>query len=78
MHYYTEFTSNPYGAEPAASNHGFSQLPVIRIIYAGKGMVAIFFVLSGFVLAYSPLRKITSMSESYNDNIAAEVRYPTN
>lgn len=78
MHYYKEFTSNPYGAEPAASNHGFSQLPVIRIIYAGRGMVAIFFVLSGFVLTYSPLRKITSMSERHHDNDAIEVRYPAN
>ncbi|KAI0175461.1 hypothetical protein BJ166DRAFT_588196 [Pestalotiopsis sp. NC0098] len=67
MHYYREFMMNPYGAEPAADNHGFSQLPVIRIIYAGKGMVAIFFVLSGFVLTYSPLKKITSISERHQD-----------
>lgn len=67
MHYYRDFMSNPYGAEPAANNHGFSQLPIIRIIYAGKGMVAIFFVLSGFVLTYSPLKKITSISERHQD-----------
>lgn len=76
MHYYREFMMNPYGAEPAADNHGFSQLPVIRIIYAGKGMVAIFFVLSGFVLTYSPLKKITSISERHQDQgDAIEVRH---
>jgi peptidoglycan/LPS O-acetylase OafA/YrhL len=71
MHYYRDFMSNPYGAEPAASNHGFSQLPIIRIIYAGKGMVAIFFVLSGFVLIYSPLKKITTMAERRQDHSTA-------
>ncbi|KAM0334431.1 hypothetical protein ACHAQA_001457 [Verticillium albo-atrum] len=34
------------------------QLPFLRVIYAGKPMVHIFFVISGFVLAYKPLRQI--------------------
>lgn len=32
------------------------QLPYIRVLYAGRPMVHIFFVISGFVLAYKPLR----------------------
>ncbi|ETS73112.1 hypothetical protein PFICI_15287 [Pestalotiopsis fici W106-1] len=74
IHYFREFASNPYGAEPASSNHGFSQLPIIRIIYAGKGMVGIFFVLSGFVLTYSPLKKITAMSKRrWEDRMTTEL-----
>ncbi|KAK6085448.1 acyltransferase [Seiridium cupressi] len=70
-HYYRSF-NNPYGAEPVEENHGISQLPIIRIIYAGKGMVAVFFVLSGFVLSYSPLRKINgSLSTSSASSLVA-------
>ncbi|KAM0809824.1 putative Acyltransferase 3 domain-containing protein [Seiridium cardinale] len=43
VHYYREFVSNPYGADPPENNHGISQIPIIRVMYAGKGMVAIFF-----------------------------------
>ncbi|KAK9788650.1 putative Acyltransferase 3 domain-containing protein [Seiridium cardinale] len=68
VHYYREFVSNPYGADPPENNHGISQIPIIRVMYAGKGMVAIFFVLSGFVLTYSPLRKIASLSAQRDDS----------
>ncbi|ETS84787.1 hypothetical protein PFICI_02812 [Pestalotiopsis fici W106-1] len=56
------FFFHAYGAEPAENNRYFTQLPIIRVIWAGKGMVAVFFVLSGFVLAHSPLRNITNHS----------------
>lgn len=39
-------------------NSHFLQLPVIRILVSGHSSVCIFLVLSGFVLSYSPLRKI--------------------
>ncbi|KAI9729515.1 MAG: hypothetical protein M1818_008487 [Claussenomyces sp. TS43310] len=32
------------------------QLPFVRIIYSGRFMVAIFFVLSGYVLSYKPIQ----------------------
>jgi peptidoglycan/LPS O-acetylase OafA/YrhL len=32
------------------------QLPIIRLFYAGRASVAIFFVISGFVLSYKPLQ----------------------
>jgi len=48
----------PYRADD--NNYHFFQLPYIRLVYCGMFMVAIFFVLSGFVLAYSPLKKINT------------------
>lgn len=39
-----------------AKNHWFLQLPMIRIIHSGKFMVAIFFVISGYVLSYRGLK----------------------
>lgn len=34
------------------------QLPLVRILYSGRPMVHIFFVISGFVLSYKPLKAI--------------------
>lgn len=36
------------------------QLPIIRILWSGNAMVAIFFVISGYVLSYKPLRQMHS------------------
>ncbi|KAH8197618.1 hypothetical protein TruAng_008202 [Truncatella angustata] len=55
-----------FGAEPAAQNLIFVQFPIIRVLYAGTAMVCLFFVLSGFVLSYSPLQKIDSNGSSNN------------
>jgi peptidoglycan/LPS O-acetylase OafA/YrhL len=46
--------SNGYGAND--SNTNFFQLPGIRIIYSGRGMVSTFFVISGYVISYKALR----------------------
>ncbi|KAL2065394.1 hypothetical protein VTL71DRAFT_3064 [Oculimacula yallundae] len=46
-----------YGT-PDQSSRNFFQLPLVRVIYAGRGMVCIFFVISGYVLSYSPLKKM--------------------
>jgi hypothetical protein len=35
-----------------------AQLPYIRVIFSGFGMVCLFFVISGYVLSYSSLQKI--------------------
>lgn len=61
--FYGSNYQRPYGAIPAEENHAITQLPILRMIYAGTAMVCIFFVLSGFVLAYSPLRKINAPSQ---------------
>lgn len=41
-----------------AGNTHIIQLPFLRIIHTGHSMVCIFLVMSGFVLSYSPLRKM--------------------
>lgn len=43
--------------DPSLSAH-FIQLPILRVLYNGQGMVAIFFVVSGYVLSYKPLKLI--------------------
>jgi peptidoglycan/LPS O-acetylase OafA/YrhL len=49
------FIDVAYLATPADT--AFIQLPVIRVLVSGHFMVALFFILSGFVLAYGPLKK---------------------
>lgn len=56
----------PYGAD--ANNYHFWQLPFVRLAHCGLFMVAVFFVLSGFVLAYSPLKKINTPSDPARDS----------
>ncbi|KAI1734107.1 hypothetical protein F4680DRAFT_471412 [Xylaria scruposa] len=59
MDKYRDFIFKPYGAVQNDNKlEHFIQLPFIRALIAGKGMVCVFFVLSGFVLSYSSLRKI--------------------
>jgi peptidoglycan/LPS O-acetylase OafA/YrhL len=53
----------------------FIQLPYIRLLISGRFMVAIFFVLSGYVLSYKPLqlsRKHENRSPLY-DNLASGI-----
>ncbi|RSL78710.1 hypothetical protein CEP51_007959 [Fusarium floridanum] len=46
-----------YGA-PGENKHLVMQLPFIRLIVHGRAMVAIFFVISGYALSFSPLKFI--------------------
>ncbi|CZR51556.1 uncharacterized protein PAC_01433 [Phialocephala subalpina] len=48
--------SHGYNSIPGTTS--IFQAPIIRIIYAGRGMVTIFFVFSGYVLSYKALRQI--------------------
>ncbi|KAL2870244.1 acyltransferase family protein [Aspergillus lucknowensis] len=43
-------------------NFHFYQLPIIHVLVSGHIMVAIFFVISGYVLSYKPLKLIRSRS----------------
>jgi peptidoglycan/LPS O-acetylase OafA/YrhL len=45
---------------PGYENHHLIQMPIVRVIIAGRFMVAIFFILSGFVLSYGPLKRVHS------------------
>jgi peptidoglycan/LPS O-acetylase OafA/YrhL len=40
----------------SSPTHSMLQLPFLRLVASGRGMVTTFFVLSGFVLSYKPLR----------------------
>ncbi|KAL0474625.1 acyltransferase 3 [Neurospora intermedia] len=43
---------------PETATTGWIQLPFLRIIFSGRPMVHIFFVISGFVLSYKPIKAI--------------------
>lgn len=79
---YEAWIFRPYGAqEPdAASNLHFFQLPWIRALHTGKGMVCVFFALSGYVLAYSPARKMNApgpRAASYGDEMLTSLASST-
>lgn len=45
-----------YGSGNPENTSFFMQLPFIRLVYSGRGMVAVFFVISGYVLSYKAIR----------------------
>lgn len=47
-----------YGQNPANEGSSWLQLPFFRIIFSGRPMVHIFFIISGFVLSYKPISAI--------------------
>lgn len=50
------------------------QLPFIRVIYCGLPMVHIFFVISGFVLSYKPMKLIKAQNyEELNKTLSSSV-----
>lgn len=72
MEIYRPWIFRPYGLGTPGENEYFFQLPIVRILHTGKGMVCLFFVLSGFVLSYSPLRKINN-SGSHSEKVGDEI-----
>lgn len=68
MHHYTEenvgWFSEPYGLYEDGAPSSPLQLPFIRVLYSGRPMVHIFFIISGFVLSYKPIRQIHSQQYS--------------
>ena len=52
-------TPDPDSQSPSAFKD-FLRLPVVRLLYSGPPMVAIFFVISGFVLSSKPLKLMRS------------------
>lgn len=49
-----------FGYGYGEDNYWIHQLPILRLVYSGHAMVAIFFVLSGYVLSHKPLKMIRS------------------
>lgn len=60
MDIYRPWIFKAYGVGEPGVNEYFFQLPIVRVLHTGKGMVCLFFALSGFVLSYSSLRKINN------------------
>lgn len=47
-----------WGAAGASLPPSWIQLPFLRVVFSGRPMVHIFFVISGFVLSYKPVRAL--------------------
>lgn len=64
MGHYTEETvgwyTEPYGLYEDKAPSSPLQLPLLRVIYSPRPMVHIFFIISGYVLSYKPLKQIHS------------------
>lgn len=56
----------------------FLQLPFFRLLYSGRPMVHIFFVISGFVLSYKPLKAIRArdLDKCYTSLASSTFRRP--
>ncbi|KAH7045332.1 acyltransferase family-domain-containing protein [Macrophomina phaseolina] len=60
---YTLTSVRGYGVDPTgSSNRWVHQLPFIKLLYGGRSMVCVFFVLSGYVLSRKPLMTVRSQS----------------
>lgn len=68
MGHYTEenfgWYTEPYGAYEDGARSSPLQLPFIRVVYSARPMVHIFFIISGYVLCYKPLKQIHSQQYS--------------
>ncbi|KAH8655875.1 acyltransferase family-domain-containing protein [Xylariales sp. PMI_506] len=71
--WYDHQKGNPYGAEPVEQNSYIMQLPILRLVYAGRAMVCIFFILSGFVLSFSSLRKMQTLLSPNSPSSAGDL-----
>ncbi|KAL1879340.1 hypothetical protein VTK73DRAFT_7177 [Phialemonium thermophilum] len=47
-----------FGVNNKSQPSSLLQLPILRCIFAGRPMVHIFFIISGFALSYSPVRSV--------------------
>ena len=62
-HFFFTYTYKPgMGWGFGQDNWGLHQLPIIHMLFSGHVMVAIFFVISGYVLSHKPLKIIRSQS----------------
>jgi peptidoglycan/LPS O-acetylase OafA/YrhL len=52
------FPSIAAGYASGPDFYNLIQLPIVRIVYSGGGMVSVFYVISGYVLSISSIRKI--------------------
>jgi peptidoglycan/LPS O-acetylase OafA/YrhL len=56
------------------SQHWINRLPFIRLWWHGKGAVYLFFVISGYVLSYKPLKQIRQQDyEGFNKTMSSSI-----
>lgn len=53
-------TPNLESQQPSTAYRELIRLPIVRLLYSGPPMVAIFFVISGYALSYKPLKQMRS------------------
>jgi peptidoglycan/LPS O-acetylase OafA/YrhL len=62
MGHYTEenlgWYTEPYGLYEDGAKSSPLQLPFVRVLYSARPMVHIFYIISGYVLSYKPLKQI--------------------
>ena len=69
---YFDLLRRGYGS--TADDFYLIQIPLVRLFYSGRASVAIFFVISGFVLSYKPLKQVhTGQSSLLLDTLASSV-----
>ncbi|OAL36781.1 hypothetical protein AYO20_03836 [Fonsecaea nubica] len=49
--------------QPMSVFREYLRLPIVRLLYSGPPMVAIFFVISGYALSYKPLKQMRSQQQ---------------
>ncbi|OQU97856.1 hypothetical protein CLAIMM_03734 [Cladophialophora immunda] len=49
--------------QPVSAFGEYLRLPIVRLLYSGPPMVAIFFVISGYALSYKPLKQMRSRQQ---------------
>jgi peptidoglycan/LPS O-acetylase OafA/YrhL len=57
--WYPSLSSGYASADPHNTSY-IMQMPIIRVIYSGRGMVSVFFVISGYALSYKAIRLMHS------------------
>ncbi|CZS93312.1 uncharacterized protein RAG0_03661 [Rhynchosporium agropyri] len=67
---YAHWLHTGYSSSPGRDS--LIQLPILRLLFSGRFMVAIFFILSGYVLSYKPLQLARSGSTiTLYDNLSS-------
>lgn len=67
--------SHAWGANPDPDTlspeayKNFLRRPVVRLLYSGPPMVAIFFVISGYALSYKPLKQMRSRGQQRREQL---------
>jgi peptidoglycan/LPS O-acetylase OafA/YrhL len=62
-----------YWEEPAADNRSLFQLPPFRLIFAGRAMVTLFFVISGYSISLKPIILRNRGSPNFHTSLESSI-----